>query len=165
MQVREIKQHLNGTRQVFFCEALHLDPQVAVLRFVVNADYATDPSVARPHRSTLGYFWAGRNYLLYQMFGDNQTLLGYRFDVCTDVQITEDTVRWTDLLLDFWVDPDLSQGQFLDEDELADALQHGLLTPEQQAAVAQAREQLATGFRDIIREAQDLRSRFVQRVS
>lgn len=164
MQVREIKEHLNGTRQVFFCEALHLTSDLAVLRFLATADYSTDPSTERPHRSTDGYFWAGRNYLMYQMFGDNDALLGYRFDVCDDVHIEGDTVRWTDLLLDFWVDPDLSQSQFEDEDELADALRRGLLTPEQQAAVARARQQLETGFRDIIAEGEELRARLAQNI-
>ena len=158
MQVKEIKQRLNGTRQTFFCDALHLSADVAVLRFLATADYSTDPSTERPHRYTDGFFWPGRSYLMYQMFGDNDELLGYRFDVCTDVTVDSDTVRWTDLELDFWVDPALTGGEFLDEAEYADAVQRELVTPEQQELVEKTRGLLATRFRDIIGEAQALRA-------
>lgn len=161
MQVREIKQRLDGSREVFSCEGLLLDARVAVLRFEATAGYALDPATGQPHRFTEGYFWSGRTYLLYKMFGNMDAVLGYRFDVCTDVTLAGDTVQWTDLLLDFWVPPDLSQGEFQDEDELTEALRRGALTPARRAVVARTRSVLASGYRQIIAEAATLRASLV----
>ena len=158
MQVREIKQRLDGSQQVFLCEGLLFTAEVAVLRFEATAEWALDPMTGLPHRFTEGYFWSGRTFLLYKLIGDSDAVLGYRFDVCTDVTILGDTVRWTDLLLDFWVSPDLANGTFQDEDELAEALQRGALTPERQTMVERTRSVLTSGYRQIIAEAATLRA-------
>ncbi|MCX6023193.1 MAG: DUF402 domain-containing protein [Chloroflexi bacterium] len=159
MQIQEIKQRLDGSRQVFYCDVVWLGGDAAVLKFVATMDYSTNPSADLPHKFTEGYFWQGRPYLMYKMFGDVDQLIGYRFDVCTDVRITSDAVRWTDLLLDFWVDPELTSSRFMDEDELATATARGLLTPEHLAVVDEAREALAGSYRTIIADAEALRAR------
>ncbi len=164
MQIQEIKQRLDGSRQVFYCDVVWLDGDAAVLKFVATMDYSTDPSADLPHKYTEGYFWQDRPYLMYKMFGDGDHLIGYRFDVCTDVRIAPDAVRWTDLLLDFWVDPLLTAGKFMDEDEVAVAKSRGLLTPEHLAVIDEARRTLADSYRAIIADAEALRSQAGTRV-
>jgi hypothetical protein len=164
VQVQEVKQRLDGSRQVFYCDALLITDSVAVLKFTATADYTTDPSTDLPHRYTEAFFWAGRPYLLYRMYGDDNRLIGYRFDVCTDVEIRPNMVRYTDLLLDFWVSPDLETTRFMDEDEVAAAAGRGLLSADHLAIIEQARNELSANYRDVLAEARTLMSHIGSRL-
>ena len=75
-----------------------------------------------------------------------------------DVQVGKDAVRWTDLLLDFWADPRLQDGQFMDEDEVKAATARGLLTADHIAVIDETRQTLAENFKAIVAEAEALRS-------
>ena len=51
-RVREVKQRLDGSQQVFWCEAILMTGEVAVLEFVAAGEYRTDPVTGLPHGST-----------------------------------------------------------------------------------------------------------------
>lgn len=153
MQIREIKHHLNGSQQVFFCDLLYRGEGAMIVRF-----QTTEDPYAAVARTTEGYFWEGRNYLIYKMFNQFGDLVGHRADVCRDVRFGPDSVDWTDLLLDFFITP---QGELrvLDQDEVKEAVARGALSPEDMAILARIRELFEGQHEALIAEAADLRAR------
>jgi hypothetical protein len=74
-----------------------------------------------------------------------------RFDVIRDMRLATHEVRYTDLLLDLWVEAGVAQWQ--DEDEVAEAEGAGRLAPGDSARIARAREVLSGGHTRVIAEA------------
>lgn len=155
MQIVEVKRHLDGREERFVCDLLEAVPgDRAVVRWQTDLEAPLEDGPLRIPAGplvTVGYFWTGRNYLVYEMRQPDLqgTLRGHRFDICTDVSITCEEVRYLDLLVDVWVDP---QGRFfvLDEDELQDARARGLLTPEQLAIVERTLRELRAHYREVL---------------
>ena len=140
-RITEIKRTLDGREQRFDCAALHLTPRLAIVRF--------DHPVARdaggihiPAGSwTAGFFWRGRAYNLYRFTAPDGSVLGYRFDVVDGVRITDERVRFTDLLLDCWLLPG-GLPIFEDEDEVTEAEAAELLSPRRRTIIARTRRLL-----------------------
>ncbi|HLC30170.1 MAG TPA: DUF402 domain-containing protein [Dehalococcoidia bacterium] len=153
MQIRENKHRLNGHRQTFFCDLLYRDGEAMILRFQTTADpYAT---VAH---TTEGYFWQDRNYLVYKMFNQFGELVGHRFDVCRDVRFGPDSVDWTDLILDFFVNPN-GELRVLDETEVEEAVQNGGLSPADQDIISSTRTFMEREYDAVIQEILALHER------
>lgn len=156
MQITEVKRHLDGREERFVCDVIELEPERAIVRFEwKRARPLRDGPVFIPAGKsvTRAYFWAGRHYLLYRMMDLRGSLLGHRFDVSDDVRILpkQREIRWTDLLLDLWVDP-RGEIHVLDEDEVAEAHAAGLLTGRQRAIVEETRAHLLGSYRRILVE-------------
>jgi len=155
MQIVEVKRHLDGREERFVCEILALEPgRWAVVRWQAHLEAPLEdgPLQIPPGPIlTLGYFWSDRNYLVYRMMRPDPdgTLWGHRFDICTEVSITEREIRYLDLLVDVWVNP---QGDFfvLDEDEFRQARARGLLTPEQLRIVEATLRELRARHREVL---------------
>lgn len=151
--ITEIKRHLDGRMQQFVCELLHQDREVTIIRFQARGT----PYAQRIHHSD-GFFWSGRNYLMYQLFGHESQVVGYRFDVCKDVRFSSGSVEFTDLLLD--VVMDVHGGvEVQDDDEVDAAHAAGQLTPTDLAVIIQTRAFLVEEAASIIGEVQALRQR------
>jgi len=151
MTITEIKRHLDGREERFTCGLLHRTPDLIVIEFVAEPG---SPFYGRMSRSE-GYFWAGRPYLMYRIFGVDGRLAGYRFDACRDVRFGDDFVEFTDLLLDFRFSP---EGAFTieDEDELEAALALGLVDEADYDLAHLARELVETGFEALLQEIRAL---------
>lgn len=155
MQIVEVKRHLDGHEERFVCDVLELvEGERAVVRWRSSLERPLEDGPLRIPPGpllTLGYFWADRTYLVYKMLrpGPSEMLYGHRFDICTDVSITPEEIRYLDLLVDVWVDP---QGNFfvLDEEELQEARARGLLTPEQLRIIETALAELRAHYREIL---------------
>ena len=155
MRIVEVKRHLDGREERFVCDVLALEPgRRAVVRWQTRLEAPLEDGPLRIPPGpllTLGYFWSDRDYLVYRMMRPDPdgTLWGHRFDICTEVSITEREIRYLDLLVDVWVD---SQGNFfvLDEDEFKAARAQGLLTPEQLRVVEQTLRELRARYREIL---------------
>lgn len=157
MQAREIKRHLDGRKEEFLCEAIYLNQRMAILRFETPPGhrYRVDASIPLSAQVTQGVFWKNRNYLLYKMFNADGSLLGYRFDICCDVNIGPDFVEWTDLVLDFWVDAQ-GEARLLDEEEVAQYQARGLLGPKELEILRKTKTLLISNYPAIIQEAESL---------
>lgn len=145
--ITEIKHHLDGRSQTFLCDLLLRGEGVMVLRFQTSGS-----AYAAVARTTEAFFWEGRNYLIYRMFSETGELVGHRFDVCRGVRFGEDTLEWTDLLLDFFVTP-AGELQALDEEEVAEAVALGRLDLEGQAILRDTRFLLEHEYTSILQEA------------
>ncbi len=153
MEIREIKHRLNGAQQTFYCRLLYRDEDVMIIRF-----RATEDPFLAVARTSEGYFWKSRHYLMYKMFNQYDDLVGHRFDICKDVHFGHDSIDWTDLVLDFFVDP-TGTLHIEDEDELADMLANGIMTAQDGEIVARTRDVLEREFDAIIQETEALRRR------
>ncbi len=151
MPFREVKHKLNGSQQVFDCELLFQSDDAIIVRFVATEE----PYISMAHHSE-GYFWRDRNYLMYKMFRENDDLVGYRLDVCRDVQFGSEQVDWTDLVLDARVSPGYNVS-IEDEDEVTEAIAAGLLSPADQQIIATTKRIFETGITAIVSDAERLR--------
>ena len=167
MSIVEVKRHLDGREERFVCDVLELVPgerAVVLWRTELSEPLRDGPLYIPPGPLiTKGYFWADRSYLVYEMRrggpdpdldpdnGAGGPLWGHRFDVCTDVSITPQEIRYLDLIVDVWVD---ARGRFfvLDEDELRRAKARGLLRPEQERVVRETLAFLRERHRDVLAE-------------
>lgn len=152
MTITEIKRHLDGRVERFTCDLLLWTDQAVVVRF-----HPQGTKYAALMRHSDGFFWTGRNYLMYQIVGADGAVVRHRFDVCKDVRISDDSVEFTDLLLDV-VLPLGGDPLVEDEDEVAAATESGLLTAADLAAIDTTRMVLTTRYASIIREAEALRA-------
>ncbi len=157
MKVTEIKRLPDGREESFTCDALYLTEALAVLRFQVppNSNYIIHDTTIPPGSTTLAIFWQGTNCLVYKMIDSKGTLLGYRFDVCKDVDITTETVKWTDLVLDAWLGPS-NQLVFLDEEEVAELTDKGIISQEDLETIASAKKFLSENYLQVIAKAEEL---------
>ena len=147
VQIQEIKHRLNGSSQSFLCDLLYRSTEALVLRF-----QATGTPYAAVARTTEGFFWQGRNYLVYRMFDQDGALVGHRIDVCRDVRFGQESIEWTDLLLDLFITP-AGELRVLDEDEVASAITAGLLSPQDQEIIARTRALLEADYQAVVEEA------------
>jgi hypothetical protein len=116
---------------------------------LVVALYQFDSPVGRI--DSYGCFWSRRPYLCYHMVHreDGREWVT-RFDVIRDMHFGAGEVRYTDLLLDLWVDADGARWE--DEDEVAAAASSGLLTASDLARIDRARAGLSRRHRAVVRE-------------
>lgn len=150
LKVFETKRRLNGTSQTFECDLVYRNGEAMVIKYESKGQYKAFANVSE------GYYWEGRNYLIYKMFREGE-LVGHRFDVCRDVKFGPDTVDWTDLILDFFYTP-AGELQVHDDDELHEAVNAGVVTPEDQAIIANTRGLIESEILKIVAEAATVRS-------
>lgn len=149
--ITEVKRRLDGTEQRFGCELVSRTRDLVVVCFRYEARAGFFASYAGPVAS-YGLFWSRRPYNCYVMVRPSDgALLAARFDVVRDVQLDTTEVRYTDLLLDLWVEGGVPQWQ--DEDEVAEAEAAGHLVPADSARITRAREVLTRGHPRVVTEA------------
>jgi hypothetical protein len=149
--ITEVKRRLDGSEQRFACELVTRTPAlvVACYRFEARAGFFA------AHTGTVdsyGLFWAGRPYLCYYMVRPTDgALLAARFDVVRDVRLHANEVRYTDLLLDLWIEGGVAHWQ--DEDEVAEAERLRRLAPADGARITRTRDLLARDHNRVVAEA------------
>jgi len=154
-KIYETKRRLNGTSQTFECDLIYRNGKAMVIKYESKGPFRAFASMSE------GYYWEGRNYLIYKMFRDGE-LVGHRFDVCRDVTFGPNSVAWTDLILDFFFTTD-GELQVHDEDELQEAMASGRVTPEDLAIIDTTRALLTADVLDIVREAAEVRAKAKER--
>lgn len=147
--ILEVKRSLLGHEQVFSCQAISLTKDSAIISFKSPQMPLWD---LPKDTITLAFFWRDRNYNLYRFISPDGKPIGYRFDVITDVRISDNRIEYLDLLLDLRVD---RQGfpLFEDEDQVEECARNGLLSADRLAIIHQTRERLLVNHPMIIEEA------------
>ena len=150
MEIREVKRKPDGREQTFVCDLVYRGDDALIIRYESkNANALASLSE--------GYYWEGKNYLIYKMFRDGR-LVGHRFDVCRDVTFGTDSVEWTDLYLDFFLTPE-GEFQIHDEDEVEEAIKAGLLGPEDQEIIWRTRDFMVVEHPRVVSEAMAVRAK------
>lgn len=153
--VTEVKRHLDGREERFETELVYR------ARGALTVLYRMPESQWGPVDS-YGCYWADRTYVCYHMVRpddapDAGREVVTRFDVARDIEITDDEVRFRDLLLDLVVEDGVPRWE--DEEEVAEARESGLLTPVDAAYVVRARRTLEQGHARIVRDIRWLLTR------
>ncbi len=150
--ITEHKRDINGKLVQFECSSVLLNGERAILQYIwLREKPYRDGPVYLPAGAihTDAFYWSDRNYLIYRLTSQDGKLYGHRIDVCEDVVITNDSIHWQDLVLDFWIDP---KGiiHVLDEEEFAEAFRDRKLTQKQFDIVNRTREFLLQQYHSII---------------
>lgn len=149
--IEEIKRHKNKPEQRFLCElALREDGHIVILYRSPSAGRIADIDIA-PGSTTIGNYWQKEGYVLWRMFAADRSLIGSLFHICANTAIQETCVSYDDLLLDIWITPQ-GVARVLDEDELADAIKHGLVTNDEQRWIEKQKNHVLANYAPIIDE-------------
>lgn len=149
--ITEVKRHLNKPDQSFRCEVLSREEGHLVLRYVSDREGRVGGEVFPSGSTTVAHYWEGRGYVGWRMHGPDGTLRGHLFHFCRDVRIGPDSVEYLDLLLDLWVSADGGL-TVLDEDELADCVTEGRVSPGDLAWIASERQGLTERLGSVLTE-------------
>lgn len=155
MRIEEIKRHPDGHEVRFDLQLVQRHPHLIVAAFVHPKALQRDGFVFERGAVSYGFFWKRRPYVMYRMLDRRGQLVANRFDIVEDVRLAEQTVTYTDLYLDLWVD---SSGtpQLRDQDEVSAAVGKGLLSRNQLKKIEQTKELLLNRHTVIAREAERL---------
>lgn len=154
MKITEMKHHVDGRVSTFDCEAISLNNDSVVVNFVwLRDEPLQDGPLFFPSGEihTRGYFWSDRNYLIYTITMPDGELLGHRIDICENVEIDVERgiVSYDDLVLDFWIDLD-DAIHVLDQDELDELRDRGLLKAQQLERIERTKDHLIDNYLEII---------------
>ena len=156
----EEKTKLDGTVQRYELLAVAQTETFAAGRYVVPAAGGPPrfPVVIPAGTVSDGYFWESRPYIVYRMRGPDGALICHRFDAVRDVRVSQGHVRYTDLVLDWWVLPD---GRVIeeDEDELESAIAEGVISAPEAAEILDRGRVAESEAPGIIRELELLEAR------
>lgn len=154
MKIIEIKRHLDGRAEHFECELISMKPAEAIIRYVWHRDKPfRDGPIYLPAGDsiTLAFYWEDRHFLIYKLMAADETLYGYRFDICEDVKIYSDKIIWADLIVDLWADPE-NKITVLDEEEVEAFKARGLLTPRQLVIIQSTTQYLLSHYQQLLAE-------------
>ena len=148
----QVKRALDGSpERRFDCDLLdiHADRVVVLYRF----DLAGEPI------ASFGVFWRRRSYnCYYAVPAGGGAPVFVRFDVLRDLEFALHSepaeVRYTDLLLDLWVEDNIPS--WLDEGEVAAEFTAGILTDEDARTIEATRALLDRRWRRITSEVRTL---------
>ncbi len=149
----ELKRYPDGAEMAYDCSLVAYDGRAAAVRYVYERE-----AVWHEHRLPVGgrtyaWYWRGRRYLLYRMYGPDGDHIVDRFDVVDRLRLRRDGVEFRDLYLDVWIDG-AGVARLDDERELAEAVAGGLLTPDEAAAAHRTARLLLRGQARLIGEAE-----------
>jgi hypothetical protein len=153
--VIEVKRHLAGREERFETELVYRARGSLIVLYRM-------PASRWGPVDSYGCYWADRTYVCYHMVRaegspDAGREVVTRFDVAREIEITDDEVRFLDLLLDCWVEDGVARWE--DEDEVAAAAETGLVTPADAAYIVRARRTLEQGHARIVRDIRWLLTR------
>jgi hypothetical protein len=150
--VIEVKRALDGSpERRFDCELLEATPDRMVVLY--RFDLAGQPI------DSYGVFWRRRAYnCYYAVPSGGGAVVFVRFDVLRDVEFALGLVlpemRYTDLLLDLWVEA--GSPRWLDEGEVAAEFSAGVLTDEDARTIEATRALLDRRWRRVTSEVRTL---------
>jgi hypothetical protein len=148
--IEEIKVHKNKETQRFRCRVLRREADYLVLSYHADKPGRIKDIVLPAGSTTIAHYWTGRGYVLWRMYGPGSALIGTLFHICSDVTITETVVQYLDLIVDIWI-PAQGEPRVLDEDELEECWQQGLVSDEEMRWIITQRELVTAAHAEIIR--------------
>jgi hypothetical protein len=149
--IEEIKVHKNKETHRFRCSLLHREAGYLVLFYHADKPGRIQDIIIPPRSTTIAHYWTGRGYVLWRMYGPDSTLIGTLFHICRDVTITETAVQYLDLIIDIWISAN-GEPRVLDEDELEESRQQGLVSDEEMRWIRTQQALITATHVEIIRQ-------------
>lgn len=153
---REVKHHYNKPTETFGCELLDWSERRIVLKYVSEHAWVhrgldmTFP----PATTTIGTYWRGRGYVVWQMYGPDGALLGYYVHIVEPVTIAADAVEYRDALVDIWFWPN-GRHRVVDEDELEACVATGQMSRERARYVHEQKAHVLMTWERIVESLPD----------
>lgn len=152
------RRHFDGIHAIGVTDGAVLarkdTPEVGVFDYPIAGPIFAEPVSGRRGTATVIirrsapaavrlWLWPARPLRLYQFFDASGGMTVYRVDFATYPLRRKHTIYQTDLYLDLFATPDERDYAILDEDELAIALQRGLIDDQLRADIVAQADQLA----------------------
>ena len=154
-KIEEIKRHKNKPEQRFLCDLALREPgHMVIVYHAPSAGRIADIDIA-PGSTTIAHYWQNGGYVLWRMFAADRTLIGSLFHICANTDIQETSVSYDDLVLDIWITPQ-GNARVLDGNELADAINAGLVTDDEQQWIEQQKNIILADYSNIIYRLRDI---------
>lgn len=144
----ETKHNPSKPDQTFICDLVRHDGDRIVISYVSDRSYSVGEICVPAGTETMAYYQEKLPYVLWRMSGPDGQLVGYYIHLCDQVQITENTVEYRDLMLDVWFLPDGTY-RLLDDDELDEAVNNGILNLATASVVRRNAASVIDGFTEI----------------
>lgn len=158
----ERKRKADGTVHDYATELIHRDKTVVIVKFAMTRGGGPPrlPVTVPAGSISYGYFWPRRPYNVYRWLTAGGELIAHRFDAVSDVRVTDTSVDYRDLVLDWWAFPD---GSIIEEDrdELDEAVASGAVIAVDEQLANAAAYQVLSRYRHIIDEVEVLERRWV----
>lgn len=122
MKIIEEKANYDGRIDRVECLLLKKSAQEIVLLYRISKKYKTNHFSLPLGSFTIAYYYFDRPYNLYHWISPQGESLGYYFNIVKDVYLKENTLYYTDLIVDILIENDLSY-HILDLDELPCSLE------------------------------------------
>ncbi len=149
--VTEIKHNPGKPDQSFRCGLLHHGGSRMVISYRSDRAYSLGDIRIPSGTLTLAYYEEGLPYVLWKMIGPDGDLAGHYVHLCDRVRIGTDRVEYDDQLLDLWFFPD-GDCRVLDEDELQQACDAGLIDRETADRIRTTAAKVMAGMPGIVTE-------------
>jgi predicted RNA-binding protein associated with RNAse of E/G family len=148
--IEEIKVHKNKETQRFRCSLLHREAGYLVLSYRAKQPGRIKDILIPAGSITIAHYWTGRGYVLWRMYGPDSALIGTLFHICSDVTITKNAVQYLDLIIDIWI-PAQGEPLVLDEDELEECRQQGLVSDEERQWIEEQKNIILNNIVEILK--------------
>jgi predicted RNA-binding protein associated with RNAse of E/G family len=151
----EIKYLLDGRIKRFECVAVHVSDDEAVVIYELKREVRVEDLLLPAGTLSFGYFWSNCHYNIYHWVTETNETLGIYFNVCDEINISEDNVSWRDLIIDLLVTPD-GRCRVLDTDELPPNLDQRLAD-----IIEKTEKCLKIQYRDIVAKVKNKTARYM----
>jgi len=148
---REIRLHRGKPPQEFPCHLLHQENDYVVLRYISSHSAKIDDIHIEKGSTTIAQYWKNRNYILWKFKDPDESLKGYLFHICNNIEMGKTYVKYEDLELDIWFDPD-GNATVLDQDEVNDCFKRGLINAEEVSLIERQKNEILNGFQHILKD-------------
>jgi hypothetical protein len=150
-QFREIRLHSDKAPQEFLCELVHQEETYVVLRYRSPESYAFGPAAIEKGTLTIAHYWSDRNHILWILNKPDDALIGHLFHIARNVEIGKDYVRYVDLELDIWFNPD-GNPTVLDQEEVNDYYTKGIFDDRTRSLIEEQKINILNNYHAIIRD-------------
>lgn len=147
---KEIRLHKGKSPQEFLCHLLHQEKDYVVIRYLSPCSAKINDIFIRKGSTTIAHYWGKRNYVLWEIKDPDEGLKGYLFHICKNIEIDKNYVKYEDLELDIWFDPD-GNAIILDQDEVDDCFKRGLINSEELSLIEQQKKEILKSFKHIVK--------------
>ena len=149
MKILEIKRHLNKPDETYYCDLIERGTDDVLLRYVSDRSGRVGEVTFEVGSITYAFYKTGDGYVLWKMFGPDDSLKGHLFHICCDLKVAEDRVEYLDLLLDVWIGAD-GKPTILDRDEVRDCANQGLIGGKELSWIDRHEKEIVQNWRQII---------------
>ena len=147
---KEIRLHKDKPPQEFLCHLLHQEKDYLVLRYRSTYAARIDTIQIEKGSTTIAHYWKDRHYILWKLKNPSDSLIGHLFHICNAIEMGEDYVKYEDLELDIWFNPE-GTPTVLDQDEVDDCYKRGLLNTFEFSMIEEQKKEIINSFQHILK--------------